>query len=95
LRWLNIGRWWLCGTGLFVAAPLVPQMLKDYRQWHVALAGDASAVSFWRTAFYLGLARLIAEIGLVVAIFFILKPRPNMFGFRAKQSQRDPRLRGE
>ena len=82
LRWLNIGRWWLCGTGLFIAAPLVPEMVRNYAQWHTALGSDPSAADFWRTAFYLDVARLAAEIILVVAIFFILKPRPNMFGFR-------------
>jgi hypothetical protein len=82
LRWLNIGRWWLCGTGLFVAAPLVPEMIRNYRKWHAALGSDPSVADFWRTAFYLGLARFAMEIILVAAIFFILKPRPGMFGIR-------------
>jgi hypothetical protein len=88
LRWLNVGRWWLCATGLLVAAPLVPEMFRNYKAWHLALASDRSAADFWRTAFYLGLARLAAEIGLVVAIFFILKPRPRMFGSRTNLEAR-------
>jgi hypothetical protein len=95
LRWLNIGRWWICGTGLFVAAPLVLEMLRNYRKWHAALASDPSAADFWRTAFYLGVARFAAEIGLVIAIFFILKPRPNIFGFRADQESRELRPPGK
>ena len=39
------------------------------------LRSDPSAADFWRTAFYLGLARFAVEMLLVVAIFFILKPR--------------------
>jgi hypothetical protein len=77
-----VGRWWLCGTGVFVAAPLVAEMVRNYRKWHLALGSDPLAADFWRTAFYLGLARFVAEIGLVVAIFFILKPRPGLFGLR-------------
>jgi hypothetical protein len=77
-----VGRWWLCGTGLFVAAPLVAEMVRNYRKWHLALGSDSSAADFWRTAFYLGLTRFVAEIALVVAIFFILKPRPGLFGLR-------------
>ena len=77
-----MGRWWICATGLFVAAPLVPEMMRNYRKWHAALASDPSAADFWRTAFYLGLARFAVEMLLVVAIFFILKPRPGMFGTR-------------
>jgi hypothetical protein len=84
-RWLNGGRWWLCGTGIFVAAPLVPEMLRNYRKWHAALASDPSAADFWRTAFYLELGRIMLEILLVVAIFFILKPRPKRFGSRKSE----------
>jgi hypothetical protein len=86
LRWLNIGRWWLCATGLFMAAPLVPEMIRNYRKWHAAIATDPSAAGFWRTAFYLGLARFAVELILIAAIFLILKPRPNMLGFRADSS---------
>jgi hypothetical protein len=57
-------------------------MVRNYRKWHLALGPDPSAADFWRTAFYLGLARFVAEIALVVAIFFILKPRPGLFGLR-------------
>jgi hypothetical protein len=65
-----------------VAAPLVPEMMRSYRKWHAAIASDPSVVDFWRTAFYLGLARFAVEMLLVVAIFFILKPRHGMFGTR-------------
>jgi hypothetical protein len=75
-----VGRWWICGTGLFVIAPLVPEMVRNYRKWHLTPGSDPSAVSFWKTAFYLGVGRFAIELLLVVAIFFILKPRPNMFG---------------
>jgi hypothetical protein len=95
LRWLNVGRWWICGTGLFVLAPVVLETLRNYRKWHAALASDVSAANFWRTAFYLDIARFIAEIGLIVAIFFVLKPRPNMFGFPADQESRELRHRGK
>ncbi len=83
LRWLNIGRWWLCGTAMFMVAPLVPEMIRNYRKWHTAIASDPAAAGFWRTAFYLGMARFAMEIILIAAIFLILKPRPNMLGFRA------------
>ena len=79
LRWLNIGRWWICGTGLCVIAPLVPAMFHNYRKWHAAIGGDASLADFWRTEFYLGIARFAAELLVVIAIFFVLKPRPGMF----------------
>jgi|HubBroStandDraft_6_1064221.scaffolds.fasta_scaffold1848337_1 hypothetical protein len=74
--WLNIGRWWICGTGLVVIAPVVPEMMRDYRKWQRALGFEPAVVNFWRTAFYLELGRLVLEALLVVAIFFILKPRP-------------------
>jgi hypothetical protein len=69
-----------------MAAPLVPEMIRNYRKWHAAIAYDPSAAGFWRTAFYLGLARFAVEIVLIAAIFLILKPRPNMLGFRADSS---------
>jgi hypothetical protein len=94
LRWLNVGRWWICGTGLFVVAPLVPEMIRNYRKWHAAIASDPSAADFWRTAFYLGLARFAVEILLVVAIFFILKPRPGMFGVK-RDSESSARAKNE
>ena len=64
-------------------APLVPEIIRNYRKWHAALGSDPSAAGFWRTAFNLGLARLALEMLLVVAIFFILKPRPGMLGSAA------------
>ena len=79
---LNIARWWICITGLIVAAPVVFDILRNYRQWHAALASDPSVADFWRTTFYLNVGRFALEIGLVVLIFFVLKPRPNMFGIR-------------
>jgi hypothetical protein len=94
LRWLNVGRWWICGTGLFVVAPLVPEMIRNYRKWHAAIASDPSAADFWRTAFYLGLARFAVETLLVVAIFFILKPRPGMFGVKT-DSESSARAKNE
>jgi len=65
-----------------VTAPLVPEMVRNYRKWHLAPASDPSAISFWKTAFYLAIGRFAVEIGLVVAIFFILKPSADMFGPR-------------
>jgi len=64
----------------------VPEMVRNYRKWHAAIASDPSAADFWRTAFYLGLGRLAVEMLLIAAIFFILKPRPGMLGFRADSS---------
>jgi hypothetical protein len=58
-------------------------MVRNYRKWHRALGSDPSAVGFWKMAFYLGMGRFVIEMLLVIAIFFILKPRPNMFGGRA------------
>ncbi len=81
LRWLNVGRWWICGTGLFVIAPLgagndaeLPQVARgDWLLMH-------RLPDFWRTAFYLGARRDSRwKCCLVVAIFFVLKPRPGMF----------------
>jgi hypothetical protein len=95
LHWLNVGRWWICGTGLFVIAPVVLETFRDYRKWHAALVSDPSAIGFWKTAFYLGVGRFVAEIGLVVAIFFVLKPRPNMFGSRAEHESRELRPPGK
>ena len=89
-RVLNIARWWICITGLIVAAPVVPAILRNYRQWHTALASDPSAAGFWRTTFYLNVGRFALEIGLVVLIFFILKPRPNMFRVRSDSDTREP-----
>jgi hypothetical protein len=66
-----------------MAAPLVPEMIRNYRKWHAAIASDPSAADFWRTAFYLGLARFAVEMILIAAIFLILKPRSRMLGFRA------------
>lgn len=77
-----------------MAAPLVLEMLRNYGKWHAALASDPSAADFWKTAFYLGMGRFAAEIGLVIAIFFILKPRPNMFGLRAEDESRELRPPG-
>jgi hypothetical protein len=74
---LNAGRWWLGLTGLFMAASVVPQALRNYRQWHSALVTDPSAADFWRTDFYLDLARIAAELIVAVAIFVFLKSRPN------------------
>jgi hypothetical protein len=68
---------------MFMVAPLVPEMIRNYGKWHAAIASDPSAAAFWGTAFYLGLARLAVELILIAAIFLILKPRPNMLGFRA------------
>jgi hypothetical protein len=92
---LNVGRWWICGTGLFVVAPVVFETLRNYRKWHTALASDPSQVAFWRTAFYLDIGRFVAEIGLIIAIFFILKPRPNMFGSRVQHESFETRSRGK
>jgi len=74
---LNAGRWWLGLTGLFMAASVVPETLRNYRKWHAALAFDPSSASFWRTDFYLDLARIAAELIVVVAIFVFLRPRPS------------------
>jgi hypothetical protein len=65
-------------------------MVRNYRTWHAAIVSDASAAHFWRTAFYLGVARFAVEMLLVVAIFFILKPRPGMFGRRTDSETRAP-----
>ena len=46
LHWLNIGRWWICGTGLCVIAPLVPAMFRNYRKWHAAIGGRCIAGGF-------------------------------------------------
>ena len=89
LRWLNIGRWWICGTGLCVIAPLVPAMFHNYRKWHTAIATDPSLAGFWKTEFYLGIGRFAVELLLVVAIFFVLKPRPGMFSPQAMAGQRE------
>jgi len=70
-----------------MVAPLVPEMIRNYRKWHAAIATERSSADFWRTAFYLGLARLAVEIILIAAIFLILKPRSNMLGFRADSSE--------
>ena len=83
LRWLNIGRWWIFGTGLCVIAPLVPAMFHNYHKWHAAIGGDASVAEFWRTAFYLGVGRFTAELLVVIADFFVLKPRPGMFNLQS------------
>jgi hypothetical protein len=83
-----VGRWWVCGTGLFVIAPLVPEMMRNYRKWHAAIGSDAAAADFWRTTFYLGLARFAVEVLLVVAIFFVLKPRPGLFGVKTDSESR-------
>jgi len=82
VTWLNVGRWWICLTGLIVVAPVTSTIWGNYRKWHAALGSDPSAAGFWRTAFYLNVGRFVVEIGLVALIFFILKPRPNMFGVR-------------
>ena len=74
---LNAGRWWLGLTGLFMAASVVPQTVRNYRLWHSALAIDPSVADFWRTEFYLDLARIAAELIVAVAIFVFLKSRPN------------------
>jgi hypothetical protein len=79
LRILNIARWWICLTGLIVAAPVVPDILRNYRKWHAVLGSDPSAAAFWRTNFYLDIGRFVMEFGLVVLVFFLLKPRPNLF----------------
>jgi hypothetical protein len=60
-----------------MAASVVPQTVRNYRQWHSALATDPSAADFWRTDFYLDLARIAAELIVAVAIFVFLKSRPN------------------
>jgi hypothetical protein len=74
---------------------VVLETLRNYRKWHIALASDPSAVDFWRTAFYLGVGRFVAEIGLIIAIFFILKPRPNMFGSRGQHDSGELRPPGK
>lgn len=73
---LNAGRWYLALTGLFMAASVIPQTLRNYRQWHSALA-NPSVADFWRTDFYLDVVRIAAELIVAVAIFVFLKPRPN------------------
>ena len=77
---LNVGRWWLGLTGFFMAASVIPETLRNYRMWHAALATDPSAADFWRTEFYLDLARIAAELIVAVAIFVFLKSRPNKAG---------------
>jgi hypothetical protein len=72
---LNAGRWWLGLTGLFMAASVVPETLRNYRKWHSALSLDPSAADFWRTEFYLDLLRITAELLVAAAIFFFLRPR--------------------
>jgi hypothetical protein len=63
-----------------MTAPLVPEMIRDHRKWRAILGSDPSAADFWRTAFYLGLARFAAQMILIAAIFVILKPRPGGLG---------------
>ncbi len=63
--------------------------MRNYRQWHAAIGSDAAAADFWRTAFYLGLARFAAEVLLVVAIFFVLKPRPGVFDTKTDSESRN------
>lgn len=82
LHWLNVGRYWVCGTGLCVVAALLPSLFRSYAKWHSAMALDPSLAGFWKTEFYLGIGRFAIELLLVVAIFFILKPRPDMFAVR-------------
>jgi len=91
LRWLNVGRWWIFGTGLCVIAPLVPAMFHNYHNWHSAIGGDASVAQFWRTAFYLGIGRFAAELLVVIAVFFVLKPRPGLFNVQSMAGQRGRR----
>jgi hypothetical protein len=74
---------------------VVLDALRNYRKWHAALVSDPSVADFWRTAFYLSVGRFIAEIGLVIAIFFILKPRPNVFASRVQHESRELRPPGK
>jgi hypothetical protein len=85
LHWLNVGRYWICATGLCVVGALLPSLFRSYAKWHGAIATDPSLADFWKTEFYLGIGRFGVELLLVVAIFFILKPRPDMFAARPKQ----------
>lgn len=82
LHWLNVGRYWICVTGLFVVAALLPSLFRSYGKWHTAIPTDPSLADFWKREFYLGIGRFGVELLLVLAIFFILKPRPNMFDVR-------------
>jgi hypothetical protein len=84
LHWLNVGRYWICVTGLCVVAALLPSLFRSYAKWHAAIATDPSLAGFWKTEFYLGIGRFGVELLLVVAIFFILKPRPGMFNVRPR-----------
>jgi hypothetical protein len=63
-----------------MAGSVVPETLRNYRQWHSAIGFDRSVADFWRTEFYLDLARIAAELIVAVAIFVFLKPRPNQSG---------------
>jgi hypothetical protein len=87
LHWLNVGRYWICVTGLCVVAALLPSLFRSYAEWHSAIALDPSLANFWKTEFYLGIGRFGMELLLVVAIFFILKPRPDMFAVRQPRTR--------
>jgi hypothetical protein len=74
---LNIGRWWLGLTALFMAVSVLPETVRNYQKWHALLSSDQSAAGFWRTDFYLDLVRIAVELGVAAAIFFFLRPRPD------------------